>query len=145
VVVEKEFIVMNAQLSQIRWWRVTWTALTVYGTSFILVFLIVTAYASYLAFQVRGAPDQTMIQAFANQYAPWLGLISLILFTFLGAMWMARFVRTDIQLHGLVLGVIVSLVNLVFEGTGAFNLTAVLTTVLVIGAGWLGGRLTTRA
>ena len=136
---------MNAQLSQIRWWRVTWTALTVYGASFLLVFLSITAYASYLAFQVRGAPDQTMIQSFANQYAPWLGLISLILFTFLGAMWLARFVRMDIQLHGLVLGVIVSLVNLVFEGTGAFSLTALLTTVLVIGAGWLGGRLTTRA
>ena len=88
---------MNNQLSQIRWWRVTWTALTVYGASFLLVFLIITAYASYLAFQAHGAPDQTMIRAFANQFAPWLGLISLILFTFLGAMWLARFVRTDLD------------------------------------------------
>jgi hypothetical protein len=135
---------MTNQLSQIRWWRVTWTALTVYGASFLLVFLIVTAYASSLAFQVRGAPDQTMIQAFANQYAPWLGVISLILFTFLGAMWLARFVRTDIQLHGLALGVIVSLVNLLFEGTGALSITTLITTVLVIGAGWLGGGCTAR-
>jgi hypothetical protein len=71
---------------------------------FILVFLIVTACAFYLALQVRGAPDVTMIQAFAIQYAPWPGAITLVLFTFLGARWLASFVRTDIQLHGLVLG-----------------------------------------
>jgi hypothetical protein len=110
---------------------------------FLLVSLIVTAYASYLVFQVRGAPDQSMIQAFANQYAP--GLVSLILFTFLGTMWLARFVRTDIQLHGLALGVIVSLVNIVIGGMGAFSFTALISTGLVIGAGWLGGRLTARA
>ena|SRR5687767_11439696 len=135
---------MTNQLSQIRWWRVTWTALTVYGASFILVFLIVTAYASYLAFQVRGAPDQTMIQQFANQYAPWLGAITIVLFTLWGARWLASFVRADVQLHGLVLGVIVALVNLIFEGVGAFSLTALLTAVLVIGAGWLGGRWAAR-
>jgi hypothetical protein len=136
---------MTNQLSQIRWWRVTWTALAVYGASFILVFLIVTAYASYLAFQVRGAPDQTMIQQFANQYAPWLGAITIVLFTLWGARWLASFVRADVQLHGLVLGVIVALVNLIFEGVGAFSLTSLLTAVLVIGAGWLGGRWAARA
>jgi hypothetical protein len=136
---------MTNQLSQIRWWRVTWTALAVYGASFILVFLIVTAYASYLAFQVRGAPDQTMIQQFANQYAPWFGAITIVLFTLWGARWLASFVRADVQLHGLVLGVIVALVNLIFEGVGAFSLTSLLTAVLVIGAGWLGGRWAARA
>src|SRR5262245_32231516 len=114
---------MTNQLSQIRWWRLTWTALTVLGASFILVFLTITAYASYLAFQVRGAPDQSLIISFASQYAPWLGSISLILFTFLGAQWLASFVRTDIELHGLVLGVLVALVNLLFEGVNAFSLT----------------------
>ena len=136
---------MTNQLSQIRWWRVAWTALTVYGASFLLVFLIVTAYASYLAFQVRAAPDQTMIQEFANQYAPWLGVISLVLFTFLGARWLTGFVKTDVQLHGLILGVLVAFVNLIFEGMDAFSLNSLLTTVLVVGAGWLGGRLAARA
>ena len=135
---------MTNQLSQIRWWRVTWTALTVYGASFLLVFLIVTVYAAYLAFQVRGAPDQTMIQEFANQYAPWLGVISLLLFTLLGARWLAGFVRTDVQLHGLALGLLVAFVNLIFEGTGAFSLNTLLTTILIIGAGWLGGQWATR-
>ena len=132
---------MTNQLSRIRWWRLTWTALTVYGASFILVFLIVTAYASYLAFQVRGAPDQAMIQEFASRYAPWLGVISLVLFTVLGAMWLAGFVKTEFELHGLALGLIVALVNLIFEGMGAFSLSSLLTTILVVSAGWLGGRL----
>ena len=136
---------MTNQLSQIRWWRVTWAALTVYGASFILVFLIVTAYASYLAFQVRGAPDQTMIQEFANQYAPWLGVISLVLFTLLGARWLASFVKIDLELHGLVLGVLVALVNMIFEGTDAFSLNSLLGTAILIGAGWLGGRWAARA
>jgi hypothetical protein len=133
---------MTNQLSQIRWGRVTWTALTVYGTSFLLVFLIVAVYAFYLAFQVRGAPDQTMIQEFANQYAPWIGSISLILFTFLGGMWLARFVRTSVELHGLVLGIIVSLVNIIFAGARSFSLEALAITILIIAGGWLGGRLT---
>jgi hypothetical protein len=132
---------MTNQLSQIRWWRLTWTALTVYSASFLLVFLIVTAYASYLGFQARGAPDPSMIMEFANQYAPWFGPISLILFTLLGTRWLASFVRTDTQLHGLVLGVLVALVNLIFEGIGAFNLSSLLITLLIVGAGWLGGRL----
>ena len=134
---------MTNQLSQIRWGRITWTALTVYGASFLIVFLIVTAYASYLAFQVRGAPDQNMIQAFASQYAPWLGTISLILFTFLGARWLASFVRTWFQLHGLVLGTLVSLVNIIFDiGSLGFNTSII--TVLVIASGWLGGRVALR-
>ena len=135
---------MTNQLSQIRWWRVTWTALTVYGASFVLVFLIVTAYATYLAFQARGAPDQAMIWAFAGRYAPWIGLIGLILFTFLGAMWLASFVPIGLQLHGLLLGLIVGLVNILFGGANSFSLNTLLTTVLVIGSGWLGGRVALR-
>lgn len=134
---------MTNQFSQIKWGRVTWTTLIVCGASFLIVFLIVTAYATSLAVQARGAPDQTMIQAFASQYAPWVGPISLILFTFLGAMRMARFVRTAAQIHGLILGVLVSLVNIVLGSVGSFSLTTLLTTVLLIGSGWLGGRLST--
>jgi hypothetical protein len=132
---------MTNQLSQIRWWRVLWTALAVYGAGLVLVFLIITIYAGYLGFQVRGMPDQTMIQEFANQYAPWLGVFSLMLFTLLGARWLAGFVRTNVELHGLVLGVLVALVNLIFEGMGAFSLSSLLITVLIVGAGWLGSRL----
>ncbi len=134
---------MTNQLSQIRWWRITWTALTVYGASFLIVFLIVAAYALFLGFEARGAPDQAMIQAFANQYAPWLGPISLVMFTFLGAIWLGSFVKTGLQLHGLVLGALVSLVNIIFD-ISSLSLATLGITLLVIATGWLGGRLAHR-
>jgi hypothetical protein len=131
---------MTNQFSQIRWGRLTWTALTVHDASFLIAFLIVTAYAFYLAFQARGSPDQRMIQAFASQYAPWLGTVSLIMFTFLGALWLGSFVRTGFQLHGLVLGILVSLINILFDFS-SLGFNTLIATVLVIARGWLGGRV----
>ena len=128
---------MTPQLSQIKWGRVALTTLAVYIFSFLTVFLIVTGYASYLAFQARGAPDQNLIQTFANQYAPWIGPITLSLFTFLGARHMARRVESAIPLHGVILGVLASLVNIIFDGLGLSTLAI---TVLTIGAGWLGSK-----
>jgi hypothetical protein len=132
---------MPAQLSQIKWGRVILTTVAVYVLSFITVFVIVTAYASYLAFQARGAPDQAMIQTFADQYAPWIGPISLILFTVLGAMWMARRLEAAVPLHGVILGALASLVNIVFDGV---SLNSLLTTILTIAAGWLGAQMSAR-
>ena len=132
---------MTAQLSQIKWGRVLLTTAAVYILSFLMVFLIVTAYATYLAFQARGAPDQVMITAFANQYAPWIGPISLILFTALGAMWMARRLEVAVPLHGVILGVLASLVNIIFDG---LSLNSLLTTILTVAAGWLVAQMSAR-
>jgi len=132
---------MTAQLSQIKWGRVLLTTAGVYILSFLMIFLIVTAYATYLAFQARGAPDQAMITAFANQYAPWIGPISLILFTALGAMWMARRLEAAVPLHGVILGVLASLVNIIFDG---LSLNSLLTTTLTVAAGWLGAQMSAR-
>src|SRR5688572_31421131 len=132
---------MTTQLSQIKWPRVVLTALVVSVAGFLTTFLIVTAYAFILALQARGAPDQTMIMAFADQYAPWIGPISLILFTFLGALHIARRVDNAVTLHGIVLGVLVSLVGIIFDG---LSVSTLVTIVLTIGAGWLGSRLSAR-
>lgn len=132
---------MTSQFSQIKWVRVVLTALAVYIVSFLTVILIVTGYASYLGFQARGAPDQTLITAFADQYAPWIGPISLILFTVFGAMHVARRVETAHPLHGMILGALAGLVNLLFDG---FSLNTLLSTILTIGAGWLGAKLTAK-
>jgi uncharacterized membrane protein len=132
---------MTTQLSQIKWGRVALTALAVYALSFLTVFLIVTGYATFLAFQARGAPDQNLIQTFANQYAPWIGPISLIVFTLFGAMRMSRRIETEIPLHGMLLGALTSLVNLLFDGLGLVSLAVM---ALSIAAGWLGSKLGTR-
>jgi len=128
---------MTTQFSQIKWVRVVLTALVVCLLSFLTIFVIVTGYATSLAFQARGAPDQTMITAFSNQYAPWIGPISLILFTILGARHIARRVESALPLHGVILGALTGLVNILFDGLG---LSALFITILTIGAGWLGSR-----
>lgn len=138
---QKEMPDMTNQFSQINWGRVILTALGVYIFSFLIVFLIVTVYASSLAFQARGAPDQGMIEVFANQYAPWVGSISVILLTFLGAIWMARRVGDAIPLHGIILGLLVSLISIIFDEV---SLNTLLTAVLTIAAGWLGSQSGTR-
>lgn len=109
----------------------------VYIVSFLTVILVVTVYASYLGFQARGAPNQAMIEVFANQYAPWIGAISLVIFTVLGAMWMARRVDSPLQIHGIALGVLVGLLNMIFDGV---SLNTLLTTILSIVAGWFGSQ-----
>ncbi len=131
---------MANQLSQIKWVRVILTAIVVYIASFLAITLIVTGYASVIAFQARGAPDQELINAFANQYAPWIGPISLILFTFLGARHVARRVDTAVQTNGIAVGVLASLIDLIVEGARSFGLISVLTVILTIGAAWLGSR-----
>jgi len=128
---------MPNQLSQIKWIRVLLTALVVYILSFLAVILVVTGYAGYLGFQARGAPDQIMIDAFAAQYAPWIGPISLMLFTFLGAGHVARRVEAALPLHGIILGALAGLVNFLFGSLGFSDLALVL---LTVGAGWLGAR-----
>ena len=132
---------MTSQLSQIKWVRVILTALVVYIASFITVFIVITAYATYLGFQARGAPDQNLITAFAGQYAPWIGPISLILFTFLASMLMGRRLDAAVQPNGIALGVFASLINLIFEGARAFDASFLITVILTIAAGWLGARL----
>ncbi len=128
---------MNGQFSQIKWVRVILAALVVYVLSYLLVFLIVTGYATLLAFQARGAPDQTMIESFANQFAPWIGPVSLLIFTYLGARHGARRVESAHELHGILLGALAGLISLFSEG---FGLVTLVTVVLTIAAGWLGGK-----
>jgi len=132
---------MTNQVSQIKWGRALLTGVVVYVLSFLLIFLIVSTYAMVLGIQARGAPDQTMIQAFANRHAPWIGPVCLVLFTFLGASWLARRVDAASQLHGLVVGILVGAINLILAGFGISDLIA---TVLIVAAGWLGGNLAAR-
>jgi hypothetical protein len=129
---------MKNQFSQIKWVRVLLTALVVYIASFLAILVVVTAYASYLGFLARGAPDQAAIIAFANQYAPWIGPVALFLFAAFGARHVARRVDSAIPLHGVLTGALAGLVNLLLDG---FSVNSLVSLILAIGAGWLGARL----
>ena len=129
---------MTTQLSQIKWGRVALSTLSIYVFSFLLMMSIVIGYATYLGFQARGMPDPDQIQKFANEYAPLLGMYGLIPFTVLAARRMAGKIETATQIHGVALGVLVSLLNVLISG---LSLSIVLPAILTIGGGWLGSRM----
>ena len=52
---------MSYSLSRVRWRRVLGAAFAVIALSFLIPIVIITVYAFVLAFQARGAPDQTAI------------------------------------------------------------------------------------
>ncbi len=131
---------MSNQLSQVKWVRVVITTIIVFVVALLAVTLIVTLYASYLAFQARGAPDQEMINAFAAKYAPWLSSIFFILFTFLGARHAAYRVGDAAQVNALAVGVLSGLVHAGSNFSDLFDLNALPVSMLAIGAGWLAGR-----
>jgi putative membrane protein (TIGR04086 family) len=114
---------------------------------FVLVFLIVTVYATYLAIQSRGQPDTTSINSFAAQVAPWATPVLTALLTLLGALWVARAVPSRAQLHGLLVGVVAALLSLLFILVGArgVQVTTLMACVVVVVAGWVGGLLAARA
>jgi len=132
---------MTTQFSQIKWGRVAVSTLSIYVFSFLLMMSIVIGYATYLGLQVRGMPDPEQIQKFANGYAPLLGMYGLIPFTFLAARRMAGKIETATQIHGVALGVLVSLLNVLISGLG---LHIVVPAILTIGGGWFGSKLGAR-
>jgi putative membrane protein (TIGR04086 family) len=115
--------------------------------SFVLVFLIVTVYATYLAIQSRGQPDTTLINDFAARVAPWATPILTALLTLLGALWVARAVPSRAQLHGVLVGVVAALLSLLLSLFGArgVQFTTLLACAGIVVAGWVGGLIAARA
>jgi putative membrane protein (TIGR04086 family) len=136
---------MKAELSQVRWGRVLLTGVLVAILSTVLLYLVIAVYAASLAIQARGQPDQAQIAQFVNQVAPWGGPILAILLTIGGAVWVARKVARGATLHGLLVG-LVAAISLLIVGLAfrRLDLVALLTFVLMVAAGWLGGFLGSR-
>jgi hypothetical protein len=131
-------------LSDVRWGKVLLAAIAVILLRIAVVFFVVTIYASYLGFQARGAPDQRMISAFASSVSVWLTLLASVLLTFFAARWAARRAKSGKLINGLVAGVLVVVVGWALAafvfGDFSFSVIAVIEGLLVLVAGWLGGR-----
>ena len=69
---------MKMDWSKIKWLRILISAALAFILSFIIVFLAITIYATILAVQAKGPPDQAAINQFAQNYSPLLSLISII-------------------------------------------------------------------
>ena len=132
---------MNRSSSRVRWLRILGTALGVVALSFLILTVITAAYAFILAFQTRGAPDQTAISHFAARVSPklmpWLeGFL-----TFFGVVWVTRRTREATAIDGLFIGILAGLLSfaVILAFGGRLGLRALLCSRAVVGLGWLGG------
>jgi putative membrane protein (TIGR04086 family) len=126
---------MKAQFSHVHWGRVLGTVVLIV----ILVYILETVLA-LLAFHIWGQPDQRQI---AFQVAIWSTVIVQLLLTGAGAVWVARKVERKAPLHGLLVGLVAALILLPL-GKAPIDLVSLVTFVLTVAAGWLGGVLGSR-
>lgn len=109
--------------------------------SFIILAVIVAVYAFVLAFQARGAPDQSAINHFAARVSPKLMPWLEAFLTFLAAVLVARRAAKASATHGLFIGILAGLLSLAVPlafgaRLGPHNVVFFL---IVVGLGWLGG------
>jgi hypothetical protein len=129
---------MSFSLSSIRWLRVLGAALAVIGLSFLVLTIMIAVYALVLAFQARGAPDQSAINHFAARVSPRLMPCLEMLLTLVAAFSVARRAEKASIIHGLLVGILAGLLSLAV--TLAFGGRQNLVSLLVFaGLGLLGG------
>ena len=128
---------MKVQLSQMQWGRVLLTA----GLVVILIIILNTV-LSMLATHVWSQPDQSQI---AIQVSSWSIYFLLLSLTFGAALWVARIVEIEPFLHDVLVGLVVGFVIcIVSMGFGSPVERALVTLVLIMAAGSLGGVLGSR-
>ena len=128
---------MKAQFSQMHRGRVLLSGVVV-----VLLVVILNSVLLVLATHVWSQPDQAQ---FAIQVSSWSTYILLLVLTFGGAVWVARTVKREPLLNGLLMGLVVGLIICFLSlGFGSPVLRSLLTLVLNIAAGYLGGLVGSR-
>jgi putative membrane protein (TIGR04086 family) len=125
---------LKVQFSQLHWGRILLT-----GVLVVILVVILNTVLLVLATHVLSQPDQAQI---AIQVSSWSTYILLLLLTFGGALWVARTVEIEPLLHGVLIGLFVGIVICILTmGFGSPVLMALITLVLIMAAGCLGGLL----
>ncbi len=128
---------MKAAFSQMHWSRVLLIGLLIV----VLIFILNTV-LFVLASHIWSQPDQTQL---AISVPAWSIYILLLLLTFGGAIWVARTEEREPLLHGLLVGLVVGfIICLLSLAFGSPVLRSLLTLVLNMAAGYLGGFLGSR-
>lgn len=135
---------MSFNLSNIKWGWVVLGVLIAFVISYGTSTCAVTGYATYLGFQVQGAPDTAMINTFADKNAAGIGSIFIGVGTLVGGLLAGRKAKADALQNGLMVGLITALIDLVLSIMGGFSLWVVVSFILAVGGGWLGGKLSSR-
>lgn len=132
---------MNYSLSSIRWLRVLTPALAVVAASFLVLMLLIAGYAFVLAFEVRGAPDQTAINHFAARISPRLLPWLEMLLTFVVSFIVARRAEAGSMVQGICIGALAGLLSLAVTLAfgGRLGLHSLVFLAALVGLAWLGG------
>ena len=128
---------MKVQFSQMHWGRVLLT-----GVLVVILVIILKTVLLMLATHVWSQPNQAQI---AIQVSSWSIYFLFLLLTFGGAIWVAHTVEIEPLLHGLFMGLFVGVVLFILSmGFGSPVLRSLVTLVLNMQAGYLGGFLGSR-
>lgn len=132
---------MNDSISNIRWLRILGAAVGVIAVSFLIPMCLTTAYAFVLAFQARGAPDQTDINHFAAWISPKIIPYLEMLLTFVAAFIVTRRTQRNRVLHGLLIGFLAAVLStgVALAFGGHVGLRSVIYFILTVAFGFLGG------
>ena len=125
-----------------KWGRILLAGIGTSVAVLLVITLVVTGYAFKLAFELRGAPDQTRIGQFAEYLGRSFWWVLQILLTVPAAAWAVRKVQSSHQLHGVLIGLVVAATGFVMGFT--MSLRTIAAFGLTVGAGWLGGAIDTR-
>jgi hypothetical protein len=133
---------MKGEFSKLPFGRILIAGVVIVLVSTLAVTLVVTGYAFYLAFQVRGAPDQARIGQFAQWISSILTPVLEIILTFFGARRVRRKSQTTKLSSGLFVGILVVLLGILVQYVfgDAFQPINILWIGLILVAGWLGGK-----
>lgn len=135
---------MSRNLSNIQWGRVLLGVVLAFVIAYGSSIVVVTGYATLLAFQARGAPDMALINAFAAGYAGLVTSLFIGVGTFVGGHCAGRKAQANAFQHGLMIGLITALIDVVLSIVGGFSLLALVNLLLALGGGWVGGKLSTQ-
>ncbi len=124
-----------------KWGRILVAGIGTCVAVLLIITLVVTGYAFKLAFEVRGAPDQTRIAQFAEYLSRSSWWVLQILVTVPAAAWAVRKVQRSRKLHGVLIGLVVAATGLLMGFTMSVRTLAEF--ALTVGAGWLGGAMAT--
>ena len=122
-----------------KWGRILVAGIGTSVAVFLVITLVVTGYAFQLAFEIRGAPDQTRIAQFAEYLGRSSWWVLQILLTVPAAALAVQKVQRSHPLHGVLIGLVVAVTGLAMGFTISPRTIAVF--ALTVGAGWLGGAM----
>jgi hypothetical protein len=135
---------MSQNLSHIQWGRVLLGVVLAFVIAYGSSIVVVTGYATLLAFQARGAPDIALINGFAASYA---GLVTSLFFgvgAFFGGRFAGRKAPGNAFQQGLMVGLGTATIDVGLNLVGGFSLLGLVSLLLALGGGWLGGKLSAK-